>query len=278
MPALVYTPRGEFVELFVNHTFQGNYYLCEQIKIDENRVNITNPDEDIADVTGGYIFELDEHFDEQFCYASRGDLPWQFKVPDELTPEQFEYGKHFIDEMEDALFDEVRFANREFAQIMNLESFIDWWLVMELATNVDPQAPRSSFMYKDCDHDGKTSQIYAGPVWDFDYNSFIPELSNQYTIARSLYYPQLFRDKMFRQMVKQRWAALKDAGMAEHISQYIDQTEARLEASDRLNAGMWPVTNAINADTYLSYHDAVARLKRSFVRKYTWLDYAISEL
>ena len=36
-----YTPRGQFVELFVNNEHKGNYYLCEQIKIDRNRLNIS---------------------------------------------------------------------------------------------------------------------------------------------------------------------------------------------------------------------------------------------
>ena len=38
---LPYTVRGQFVELEFNGEHRGNYYLCEQIKIDENRVNIT---------------------------------------------------------------------------------------------------------------------------------------------------------------------------------------------------------------------------------------------
>ena len=37
---LDYTPRGTFVEVILNDKKLGNYYLCEQIKIDENRLNI----------------------------------------------------------------------------------------------------------------------------------------------------------------------------------------------------------------------------------------------
>lgn len=50
-----WAPRGKFVELFLNGNFLGNYYLCEQIKVDKNRVNIEKED-------GGFILEFDMGF------------------------------------------------------------------------------------------------------------------------------------------------------------------------------------------------------------------------
>ena len=35
---LAWTPNGKFVELVLNGNHIGNYYLCEQIKVDENRM------------------------------------------------------------------------------------------------------------------------------------------------------------------------------------------------------------------------------------------------
>lgn len=278
MPGLEWTPRGEFVELFVNGRFQGNYYLCEQIKIDPNRVNIAEADDGSGDVTGGYIFEIDDHYDELFRFDSEQNLPWQFKVPDEVTPAQFDYGRQLVSEMEHSLYDAESFARRDFVQYMHLESFADWLLVQELTTNTDPQSPRSCFMYKDRDRDGRRTLMHAGPVWDFDYNSFVPELSNQYTVGRTLYYPQLMRDAGFRRLLRQRWDDLKSAGLAEHVCQYIDQTQELLTVSDQLNSVMWPINNSVNADNLLSFPAAVARLKQSFLRKYAWLDYTIGQL
>ena len=39
--SLAWTPRGYHVELILNGEHKGNYYLCEQIKIDKNRVTLT---------------------------------------------------------------------------------------------------------------------------------------------------------------------------------------------------------------------------------------------
>ena len=40
---LPYTIRGQFVELVFNGKHVGNYYLCEQAKIDGNRIDIDDP-------------------------------------------------------------------------------------------------------------------------------------------------------------------------------------------------------------------------------------------
>ena len=54
-PALPWTPRGLFVELYLNGKHRGNYYLCEHIKIDKNRVNI----DETKSLWYGYLFEHD---------------------------------------------------------------------------------------------------------------------------------------------------------------------------------------------------------------------------
>ena len=283
MSSLAYTPKGEFVELFLNGKFEGNYYLCEQIKVDENRVDIAELDEDATSgvgITGGFILEVDDHFDEEFRFVSpRGNMPWQCKDPDEVNPEQFAYVQHFVNEMEDALYDETRFAKRDFANYLNLETFADWWLVMELTSNIEAQGPKSCIMHKDIDKaDGELSKLCAGPVWDFDYDTFKPERSNEYALINSFYFHRLFRDHQFRQIVKQRWTTFKETGAAVHICQYIDMLKDKLEPSASLNFVMWPTTSFVNGDTYVNYSDAVNRLKTAFLQKYAYLDYAIDQL
>ena len=92
---LAWTPRGKFVELVLNGEPQGNYYLCEQIKIDENRLNInelSNSDTDAESITGGYLLELDVYYDEVNKFHSKlKELPFMIKEPDEeeLNTAQF---------------------------------------------------------------------------------------------------------------------------------------------------------------------------------------------
>ncbi len=56
----VWTPRGHSVELVLNGEHKGNYLLCEQIKIDENRVDIAEvKDPTTATSEQGYLIEAD---------------------------------------------------------------------------------------------------------------------------------------------------------------------------------------------------------------------------
>ncbi len=58
-----YTPRRRYCELFINGDYQGVYMLMENIKRDENRVDIaTLLPEDIEgnELTGGYILKIDK--------------------------------------------------------------------------------------------------------------------------------------------------------------------------------------------------------------------------
>ena len=284
MTALDYTPQGRFVELFLNGVHVGNYYLCEQIKVDENRVDIAELDDKVTEglgITGGFIMEIDSHFDEVNRFKSEyADLPWQCKDPDEVNDAQFDYIKNFVNEMERSLYETDRFNNREFTKYMDLECFADWWIVFELTMNYETREPNSCFMHKDADTEAGISKMKAGPAWDFDYGTFRMEYTHQFGTKYDLYYPRLFNDAGFRQLVKERWARAKEAGLYAHIIDFIDRNEELLMASDELNVSMWPITSAdgINKDTILNYHDAIHRLKQAFTQKYIWLETAINNL
>ena len=107
---LEWTPRGQHVELILNGEYRGNYYLCEQIKVDENRVNIhemESSDIEGEALTGGYLMELDNHYDEVNKFKSQiRELPYMFKEPDEdvLTAEQFAYMQDYVNDFENALY------------------------------------------------------------------------------------------------------------------------------------------------------------------------------
>lgn len=79
MTALDYTPRGQFVELILNGEHMGNYYLCEHIKVDENRVNIDELDSSETD--GGYLMELDIYYDEINSCRSTGIFRICSRIP-----------------------------------------------------------------------------------------------------------------------------------------------------------------------------------------------------
>lgn len=271
---LAWTPHGEFVELFVNGVHKGNYYLCEHIKVDENRVNIDELDDTKTD--SGYMMELDSYFDEVNKFKSQYyTLPYMFKDPDEVNSAQISFMQNYVNTMEYSLYNNTKFAAREYTNYLDMDSFADWWLVHELTGNAEPRHPKSSYMHKD-----KGGKIHMGPVWDFDWETFMPQtsgkllLKDQYTC---LYYGKLFQDNEFKKKVKERWN-MHEAGFREIID-FIESEGERLKGSDVMNHEMWPITASasgfqgyVNKDEALSFEEAVSRMKEAYSSKLEYMD------
>lgn len=267
---LEWTPRGEFVELFLNGKHKGCYYLCEQIKIDENRVDISEPSDSTP--SGGYLMELDVYFDEAYKFHSPiMNLPYMFKDPDEVTPTQMDYMQNYVAEMESALSDHERLLAGDYREYLDVDSFIDWWLVHELTGNSEPYHPKSSYMYKDAD-----GLLKAGPVWDFDWETFVAYKTSEYVVKEAIYYGYLFADPAFVARIKERWEILKPR--FDTVAEFIDSEAVRLAPAIKNNIVMWPIDVEVNKDEKLPYEEAVARLKNCYLSKLRWLNQKIKAM
>lgn len=263
MDGLDWTPCGRFVEVVLNGKMVGNYYLCEQIKVDANRVDIAKikpNDIDDMNVSGGYIFELDTYYDELFKFRTQyRNLPVQFKDPDEdIAPEQMNYVQDYFNRIETILYG----GNPNDADIfdyIDMDSFIDWLLVHELALNGEPGHPKSCYMYKD-----RGGKLVAGPVWDFDYGTFRPTGMGLF-LTQTIWYSALFQNVDFVAQVKKRWALHKRE--LERIEQYIDATATMIQESAEANKLQWPVSGEPNNDGDLSFIEAVERMKQAYLQR-----------
>ena len=268
---LEWTPRGQFVEVVLNDIHCGCYYLCEQIKSDENRVNIVEMGADDLDeesITGGYLLEFDAYYDEINKFRSKiFDLPVMFSEPDEtvLQPEQFEYIRNYIDSLERLLTAPDFVQTRAYASLIADTTFIDWWIVMELTGNSEAENPGSCYFYKD-----RMDVLKAGPVWDFDWGTF--RRRSDFCAKEGLYYSQLFKDPVFINKVKARWSQFKPS--FEDIKVVMEDTWKLLMNSAELDDEMWDLKNfnSINEDESLSYNDAFYRMRSNYSFRLDWLD------
>ena len=266
---LAWTPRGEFVEVVLNGRHVGNYYLCEHIKVDKNRVDIHELEE--TDVDGGFMMEIDTYYDEPFKFKSaKRQFPYMFKDPDEVNDAQFAFMRDFIGNLEGALYDKSRFAAREYADYLDVDSFVDWWITYELTGNTETKHPKSTYVYKD-----KGGKLKAGPVWDFDWKTY--RLNNEEWVTKThLYYDVLFTDPVFVAAVKERWNLYEPKLRA--IPEFIEAEAQRIRNSEEVNHQMWPVTQNTNEDINLSFSEAVARMKMSYEAKLEFMDKEIANL
>lgn len=287
---LTYNPRGQHVEVIYNGIHVGNYLLCEQIKIDENRVNIQKEyDEEkpkgIYEV--GYLIEFDDGLDENFGFkTSRRNLPCQLK--DDVTNEHWTYVKNKVQGIENNLYNGKYSTAYE---DLDIYSVIDQWFIFELAMNDEYRHPKSVYYYMDGD-----KKLKAGPVWDFDWQTFpyftgINQLGGRkpnygssinimmYTKATTssswlsedapyMWYPYLVKDKtIFNAAVKERWNVMKPYLLG--VSRYIDMLAEQNAVSMEYDKAMWPLeskerksTHNYSGDERMTYEESIETLKK----------------
>ena len=283
---LPWTSDSRFVEVILNGEYRGSYLLCEQIRVDENRVNIPEmkPEDTAGDaVTGGYLLEFDRYYDEinKFRTTFR-DLPVNIKEPDEkvLSAEQRKYITDYVNRIEELLYAGAA-IDKSYADYIDTDSFIDWWIVTELTHNRDSRLPGSCYMYKD-----RGGKLCAGPLWDFDLQTFKASTSfllTEYEITdfssphgdRSLWYKRLFSDPDFKARAKERWQSYKASFDA--IADFIDAEAEKLRPSAAVNWAMWTLESGPNQDESLTWEEAVAKMRSSYLARLNWMDAEIAK-
>ena len=196
---VAFTPSAEFVTVYLNGEYRGMYTLSEKIEINESRVNISNLEDEIdaliettegaktgadvdlsgVDITGGYLVEVDNTFEDLQFIAQKTRLT--IKEPENLDDHVGADSNYaYITELMTDLFNAVYgdgylkdddyaghpgYAGKHFTEVMDMDSVTRYFLEQELSSNED-NGLGSMFFYKDKDSiDGK---IYMSPVWDND--------------------------------------------------------------------------------------------------------------
>lgn len=278
---MAWAPRGEFVEVYLNGTHLGNYYLCEQIKVDKNRVNVDElkDDSDFTNssvISGGYLLEFDTYGPKDeinYFYTDYKKFPVTIKEPDEdvitsWTHPGFLYIQGYVNEVETLLKDKAPW--NQICEKIDITSFIDFWFIYELAVNREIKHPKSAYMHKK--RDGK---LYAGPVWDFDYATF-RILDIVPANGEHLWYGELLQYPEFKAAVKSRWREHK--ALFESIDGYILRQAELIRKSNEVNIEMWPIDKDVNKDYNMSFDDAIAAMRSAYQDRLQKTDAYISKL
>ena len=275
---MAWNPSGQFVELVYNGVHVGTYYLCEQIKIDENRLAINDPYDPEDGYSGnaadyGYLLESDDGYDETWKFTTACYVPFLFK--DDGNDDMLSYASTFVRSIEDNLYKNTNAGYEAAFEKMDLTSFVDFWLIQELMMNSETKHPKSCYSYI---NNGK---MYAGPIWDFDWNTLPATTSYSeegYSYSKSmlektnashkksgypdepmndsddnyLWYPMLVKSAEFKALAAERWNVVKGA-VLNYVNNEIPQMQAKIATSEELNKQMWPVDSKSNAKRSSSY-------------------------
>lgn len=293
---------GGYPEIIFKPVYEGVYVLLERIKRDDDRVDISVlnqteielPGMPRADVTGGYIVEVDENIGGNVTgwQSSTGSWNYLFEYPawDNIAFQQATYIKGIFDSFE-TIMNSPEFNNPStgYQAYINEASFIDFIIVQEFTKNVDGYR-KSSYFYKD--KTPKDSLIYAGPVWDFNLamgnasifdgsvtTGFQYEFNNNFNDPQQVpeYWSKLMADEAFAAKVACRYNQLRGTVLSnENVFSKIDSFASVLQQSADLNYQRYPVLDVSLVQfapaTFNVYQDAIDDLKSWLNNRFVFLD------
>lgn len=299
-----YAPRTQFCEVILNDTYEGIYVFTEKIKRDSGRVDIATltPEENSGDeVTGGYIFKIDYYDDTNSWPSSYSPIGqsdkkvhfvYHYPKPDEITYEQKVYILNFLEDFERTLYTTNRHLILEaLSEYMDIGSFIDYFIVNELARNVDGYK-KSSYFHKD--KDSKGGLLHAGPIWDFDWAwkninecyfgaldgsgwAFRIQDCDPWPVPPS-WMTRLLQNPSFKQKVFERYFDLRNSTLSEgSLFNYIDSVASLLDEAQGRHYRRWPILG-INVGTPetdsqpTTFAGEIDKFKNWIATRLNWLD------
>ena len=214
---LDFTPDSRFCEVLIKDgnklNYQGVYLLMENIRRGVNRVDIT--DYKSSETYNSYILKRDRFDPKGVMLENYGRLNGYseeyisivYPSAKKLTPEMEEYINADINKIEEILYSDDPKVFATYKEVLNVDSFIDYFLINEYFGNYDA-GNNSTYFYKE-----RGGKLAMGPVWDFDgamdnyrFEPFDVESIAFYTKP---WYERLCLDRDFLEKLKHRYLVLK---------------------------------------------------------------------
>jgi hypothetical protein len=290
--------------LFINDDYRGIYLLIERKNVHSGRIDIaaiTPQDESGDAVTGGYVLRLDHQrqnlgFDSPFSSYSGANSPihyeYEFPAADAITTTQQAYIRGLMTAFETAANTP---ANADYINRLNISAFVDYFLIDEIAKNVNGYRDMTLF-FKDRDsRDGSLSIVpllnfhqalgnaafYGGEDvsgWQIDYLLNEKEVRSD-TMLTPFWWGRLIKDARFTQPLYKRWSDLRAGTLSETSIYAIADSLYRAVQSDQvLNFERWPILDkAIWPNDYISasYDEEFDTMLIWLMDRLDWMDEAM---
>ncbi len=271
---LDWTPKSEYAEVFLNNEYNGTYHISQKVEESNQRVVLGDT---------GYLLEIDQLYrlDDDDVYFYTNNFLICIKEPEVAeNSSEYDYIKNLIIDFEANLYSS-QFTNPTtgYASFIDVDSFVDWYLINEITKNVDARWFSSIFL-----NVIPGEKIKMGPLWDFDLAfGNVDYADSQYWdgfwIKQNPWYGRLFEDPAFVEKVKQRFSYFRDN--QNFILDKIDFYANYLSLAQEENDIKWDIIGNYawpNPVVYDTYEEEVAHLKNWYVQRMNWLANAFNNL
>ena len=269
-----YSPRCEFVELFLNEDYLGVYLLTETIKIAKKRI-------DIPDDENSYLVEVDGKYrnGEQIVYSdviqtSYGKNAFRIREPKNASESVLLKIENRIQSFELFLKDIVENTDNRFYQWIDVNDYIRFYWVQEFSKN--PDAGFNTSVYFVWKND---SVLKMGPVWDFDiscggHNDASHIYPEDWYIRDAGWNAYVFKDSVLNQARLDFW--IENKNLFVKTLDRIDSIYEFLAPAAQNNLKKWDILGSTSLVyfhfSYSTYEEVVDDLKKWIQKRIEWID------
>lgn len=292
---LPYVSQTQLCRVWLDGQYRGIYTIIEPVEEGKKRVDL-----DLD--TGDFMFERNSNtyrVDPGVTYfLTNSGMRFEMNEPEEPTPEELADILAVLNEIEASI---ISMDHTQYEQYINVDSFVDYFILQELIKDIDYGAFSARYFVKD-------GILNAGPPWDMDLtmgNVSLSHFETKYHLYHNIkgegngsgdstqghwapgkdFYIWLAEDPYFMDLVKARWQELKpitdnivmdnELGQA-RIDWYLQEGGAMLESNYTAEGAGWPVAKP-NVNLEYSYPAKdyagnVELLKQWLIGRIAWLD------
>ncbi len=263
---------NEYVDVVSNGEYVGTYVLTEKVEIGKNRINVKKETSALYEIEMVYRHDCDlcvtmyeaEEKDKTVHICLK---EYHGKDVDELNGDERKeaetYSKQFFLNVEKAM---KNGALSELEKFMDVDSFVNWYLLNELTRNYDSQFVTSCYCYIN-----DAGKLYMGPVWDYDtcYGAQDPNFEGS-RVQAAPWYKWLFENSgEFVELCRQRWTELRnETDLEEWFYTQIDETRELIYDSEKMNHKLYPDSEFVN----IEYKRALKYFKDWLEKRFDWMD------
>ena len=263
MIGIAWTPEAKPLEVVINGDYIGLYFLTEHIRVDKDRVNIVEQEDEETDsqkITGGWLVEIDNYDEDPHITIQEGEknTMWvTYKTPEVLSPAQEAYLAEQIKLIDNLVYGDKN--SDKLWQHLDMDALARFYIVQEITDNYE-SFHGSCYLYKDMGNDQKWK---FGPVWDFGsaFNRDKSQYFFQGDVWHNHWIPEICKFPAFMTYVKTLW---KDfyANKFNEIFTFTTEQLTLLKTAASVDAQRWPDYNG-NADLTKRINQINERLRKN---------------
>lgn len=240
---ITWTPTAKPLEVVLNGDYIGLYFLTETIRVDKDRVNIVEQEDEATDpmaITGGWLVEIDNYREDPQVIITEGDYyntetAFTYKTPEVLSSAQEQFLKEEMERINTLVYGDKN--SDELWKYLDMEALARFYIVQELTDNYE-SFHGSCYLYREM---GEGEKWYFGPVWDF--GSAFNRDKSQYIFEGDVWHnhwiPEICKFPAFNTCLKTLWTDFYN-GDFNQIYDYIVQQKDLIASAVQTDYQRWP--------------------------------------